>query len=371
MARKIKKRQPPPTQPSTPPTVYQCEAEVIEGLEQIARSEIQGRLKERVTFGKDWNPSAGVVVFSYTGGLRALNILNTVQAVYIVRNIKVPRPRALLGDQYFRRLITHLSFITEAMPNTFQTVAIGAAGADSPDVVRLKTTIAEALGLEAAEDEGDLLVRLRRPYATDVVDRDKEIGWDVLVRTSSRPLGTRKWRVINMEGALNATVASAMALMTAPHPQDYFLNLMCGSGSLMIERQACGTARRIVGCDISAMARQIAQQNIVAAGYDELMTVYDWDARSIPLGDGGVDALVADLPFGQLVGSHAENMKLYPAVMQEAARVAKMGAPFVLITHEVSLMESILETSTLWKTVEVIKINLRGLHPRIFVLQRT
>lgn len=359
----------PKKQTEIPKPIYQCEAEVVAGLEKIAHEEIRIRLDERVQFPKNWNPAEGVILFQFTGNIRVLNILQTVQAVYLIRNFPFPRPRAFLGDENFKATVAYLKSLHNTMPEgNYHSLTIHAAGADSPDIVRFRNEIAAALDLQAHESTGDLLIRLRRPYATS---SDGEAGWDLLVRTSPRPLATRAWRIGNMEGALNATVASAMALLTAPHPQDLYVNLLCGSGTLMIERAGCGPVRRIIGCDTSISAREIARRNVDASGYQDRIQITDWDARHLPLEVASVDALTADLPFGNLMGSHEQNLALYPALLQEVARVAKPNAPFVLITAEVRLMESLLQESPLWKVVEIMPITLRGLHPRIFILQRT
>jgi 23S rRNA G2445 N2-methylase RlmL len=352
-----KKRQPAAT-------TYQCEAEVAPGLEEIAQQEIAFRLGERASFPRKWMPAPGAISFQFTGGLRAMRHLHTVQAVYTVRHFAVPRPRALLGDQNFRKLMTHISFVTDAMPGQFQSVAIQAAGAGSSDMQRIKAAVADKLGIEAADDGGDLVLRLRRPLKRDE-------GWDVLVRTTPRPLATRGWRVANMEGALNAPVAHAMNLLSVPTPYDVYLNVMCGSGSLLIERLACGPAKQVIGCDTSQAALDCAIENIAASGYENEIELHDWDARELPLPAASIDAITADLPFGQLTGSHEENVTLYPAVLREAGRVLKPSHPFILITHEVRLIEQVLaEMTDTWHAVKVIGVNLRGLHPRIYALQR-
>ena len=64
-------------------------------------------------------------------------------------------------------------------------------------------------------------------------------GWEVLIRLTPRPLSAREWRVCNMEGALNATIAAAMIEMTDPSARrPRVFNLMCGSGTLLIETTA-------------------------------------------------------------------------------------------------------------------------------------
>ena len=230
---------------------------------------------------------------------------------------------------------------------------------------RLQAELGARTGLRVVPPgahEGDLHLRLRRAPG--------DAGWELLARISPRPLGARPWRVRNMEGALNATVAHAMALLTKPDRRDHFLNLACGSGTLLIERAACAPAARLLGVDLSTDALASAEANAAAAGYADRIELRQGDARTLDLPDASIDALCADLPFGHLVGSHDENLTLYPAILAEAARVARRDAPFALITHEVRLMETLLLDSATWAIDETARVALGGLHPRIFVLRR-
>ncbi len=348
------------------PQTRRFEASVIEGLEAIARREMSFHLGRRITLHR--LPAArsapGTFTFDYTGGVRALLRMKTVQAIYLTRLYDIPRPRALLGDQAFRSLLQDIALVRAAHPpQAFRTFFISAAGEDTAVMKRLRAAVAEATGLGEGEEEGDLLLRMRRPPG----GRD---GWEVLLRISPRPLATRSWRVCDMEGALNATVAHAMILMTDPRPFDVFLNLGCGSGTFLVERLAAGPARRVLGCDTSPEALDCARQNLTAAGFAHLVELHDWDARQLPLEAASIDALCADLPFGHLVGSHADNLVLYPALLAEAARVARPGALFALITHEIRLMQTLLGETNTWRAIGEQRIALGGLNPRIFVLQR-
>jgi tRNA (guanine6-N2)-methyltransferase len=280
----------------------------------------------------------GAIRFVFTGDLRALLLLQTVLVVYLVHHFPVPRPKALLGDEHFRVLLAQIAAVRALLPTrAYATFYLSAAGSDSTVMERLSDEIAQNTGLSRASHEGDLQIALRRPV-------DDGEGWECLVRLSPRPLATRAWRVCNFHGALNATVANAMVRLTQPRARDVFLNIACGSGTLLVERLAAGAAAKI--------------------------ELHAWDARALPLPDHSVDTLCADLPFGNLVGSHRDNVSLYPAILAESSRVARPGARLVVISHEVHLMEELVSQSGTWQAEQTIRVTLGGLNPRIFVLRR-
>ncbi len=347
---------------SPPPPCHTVEVTVPRGLEAVAAEEVRERFGARARLHAVAPP--GAVAFDFTGDLRQVLELRTVLAAYLLRRYDVPRPRALLGHQHFHALLAQIETARRLMPpGTYRLLAISAAGAHTPVMERLKDELAAATGLVVASHEGDLQIRLRRPA-------DGGPGWDVLVRLSPRPLSARPWRVCDFEGALNAAIAAAMVRLTRPRPDDVFFNPACGSGTLLVERLAWGPARRALGCDTDPEALACARQNVAAAGFEGKVELHPWDARATPLPDRSVDAVCADLPFGHRVGSHEENVELYPAILAEAARVARPGARGAFITHEVRLMSALLEEHPGWRLRHVIRVTQGGLHPRIFVVER-
>jgi len=229
---------------------------------------------------------------------------------------------------------------------------------------RIKTEITRHTRLSEVAEDGDLLVRLFPSPASGGG------GWLALVRISPKPLGTRAWRECVTPGALQATVAHVMAGLTQPKPNDVVLNVCCGSGTLLIERGLLAPAQRLIGCDISEPALECAARNVAAwrKGGAEL---YDWDAAHLPLEDTSVNALLADLPFGNRVGTHEANRELYPAVLNEAARVAKAGAHFVVISAEVKLLQAALQAQQAWQVKQTLRVNLGGLQPMIAMLEKS
>jgi tRNA (guanine6-N2)-methyltransferase len=350
---KISRKPLPTSEPK--PAFY--EAEVADGLESIARDEISQLIGKQ---GKIRSADDGAVRFSYVGKPQTLFKLQTVISVYSHVYFDVPRPRALLGHEHLHKILQQIETIRALSPKTsFQTFHISAAGSESSVMNRIKDELATQTKLTASDEKGDLFIRIRRAGQ----------GWETLIRLTSRPLATRNWRVCNFEGALNASVARAMVLLTQPSPEDIFLNIACGSGSLLVERLETSTAKQAIGCDINLQALDCAQQNLRASR--KHASLLHCDARKLPLPSQSVNVLCADLPFGQLVGTHQENLRLYPALLHEAARVAQRNARFVLITHEIKLIELLLRDSNAWETENMLKITLGGLHPRIYVLRKT
>ena len=175
-----------------------------------------------------------------------------------------------------------------------------------------------------------------------------------------------------MPGALNATVARAMVELTGPRPDDVFLNVACGSGTLPIERLDACPVGEAIGADVAERALECARRNLEAARPDAPVRLERWDAGDLPLPDGSVTAICADLPFGQLVGSHDANEVLYPRVLAEAGRVAAPNARLVVITSEVRLLErSVAAHAAAWSVERNLRIRLDEHYLRIYCLRRS
>ena len=342
------------------------EVEAIPGLEAIAAGELRRQLRQHVVIEPPYKE--GLIPIQYNGDPAALLDLRTALAVYERHHFAVPRPKALLGQAAFDRLLDLIAGVRALHGRkAFQTLRLSAAGQESAVMLRLREELARATGLEDVSEEGDLLLRLRR-------SADQAEGWEALIRLSPRPLSARSWRVCNLAGALNASVAHAMALLSRPHPDDAVLNLACGSGSLLIERLAAAQARIAIGCDTDPAALACARENVAASGARDIR-LEAWDVGALPTPDAWADAILVDLPFGQLVGSHAANTVLYPRVLREAARVMIGGGLLVAITQDIRLWEGLVaDAAAEWTQVAMLPIKLPfgggHLRPRIYVLRR-
>lgn len=339
---------------------YQVEIEVADGLQDIAHDELIEKLRPGI---KDVYIEDDGICFTYSGDLADLAQISSATAAYLRLEYAIPRPKALLGHEHFHRLLDAIQVVrTIDRDAVYDSLHISAAGSGSSVMKRIKSELSQHTGLAVDNEAGDLLIRIRRTRK----------HWDVMIRLTPRPLATRDWRICDMEGALNGPVAYVMSRLTRQRPDDVVVNPMCGSGTLMIERMQVAPASAIYGLDLNDTALTCAARNIQAlgqpAGFIHLIRA---DVGNMPFEDGTTNVFLADLPFGQLVGSSKQNEILYPSLLNEAARVATPDAIFVLITHQVRLMESTITNNADWHAQHVRKVSLRGLHPRIFVLHKS
>lgn len=297
------------------------------------------------------------------GPLASVADLRTAVAAFVVLRFDVPRPKSLTSGDHLQRIIDAMgSSLRVARSASFR---FEAAGADSAVFQRLAGLLSEATGLPYDERDGELVLRVRR----GVLARPSgDPGWDVLVRVGPRPLSARPWRVADYPGAANATIAAAMVRLGGVVPTDRVLNLMCGSGTLLVERLLAGPASEAVGVDIASEAVVASSANLAAAG----VTAQVLQADALAAVPGSFDLLLADPPWGTLHGSHESNADLHAGLLSAAYEAAAPGARLVVLTHEINIMErAVRDADALWHVRDQVRVFAKGHHPRIYVLDRT
>jgi hypothetical protein len=69
------------------------------------------------------------------------------------------------------------------------------------------------------------------------------------------------------------------------------------------------------------------------------------------------------------VGSHQNNLELYPAFLQEMRRVGTPEARMALLTHDIKLFEGVLAGQQDWRVTDVRRVYHGGHYPRIYLLR--
>jgi tRNA (guanine6-N2)-methyltransferase len=293
--------------------------------------------------------------FTYRGDEERLLSLATAQTLLLRKDFAVSRPRTLLSPEHTAAVI---ELIQKAQSIKGAGAATGfrfdAAGSGSPTMRRIAERIENHLGLPFDPENGDCVITFR-PGRT---------GWEVLCRVGNRPLATRNWRKVNYRGSLNAAIASCMVELAQPRRGDRYLNIMCGSGTLLIERLLRQPTQTAVGIDISDTAVSICRENAEAAGLADRMQLIAGDARAVKFPDASFDAVTSDLPYGEQHGSRASNISLYRESLREAARLCRTGGTMVVLTQDIPSLKAVLpEMLYDWNVIDERKIVQREYHP--------
>lgn len=292
----------------------------------------------------------------FAPSIKAATLLRTAVSSYAVMSFDVPRPKSLLAHQHLHAIAEAVNFVRQhAGPEAFTGLRLEGAGNDTPVFRRLGDELAQAAGLAADPVDGDLVVRVVR--ATH--------GWEALVRLTPRPLSARPWRVADLRGALNASIAAAMVRLSPA--QGPAINLMGGSATIAIEHALVRGEPAIV-LDNAPASLAAARRNIAASRAD--VHVVGGDATTSPFPARVTDLVYCDPPYGDAMGSHRANDTLYPALLAEAARLCRPGGCLVAISHEIRRFTEGVGRMPAWDVIAERQVFQKGHHPKIWILRR-
>jgi tRNA (guanine6-N2)-methyltransferase len=167
------------------------------------------------------------------------------------------------------------------------------------------------------------------------------LGGEMLlaVRLVDERMRHREYKVAHRPGSLRASVAAALGWLSQPGADDCVVDPMCGAGTILIERAHLGRYAMLAGFDRDPDALAAAHEN-VGPRYRPI-GLAGGDALRLPLAGGAATHLVTNLPWGTKYGSHGENRRLYPRLVEEFARVVRPGGRLVMLTAERMLMREV------------------------------
>ena len=332
----------------------------LDGLQDLVRKELMNRFRKDCEILK--HSRNAEIHFYYTGPRQNLLTITTAQTLLLRRDFNVARPRTLLHAEHIAKL-TELVMEAQSIKGSepVSSFRIDAAGSGSPTMLRLAEELESALSLPFSPNNGDCLLVLRP---------GKE-GWEVLCRIGPRPLATRPWRQVNYRGSLNAAIAACLVELSRPRRENRYLNLMCGSGTLLIERLLRQRVKTAVGIDNSDTAVSAAVKNAQAAGVISGALIQLGDARQLEFPDNAFTTITADLPYGEHLGSRSSNLELYRATVAEATRVCARGGCMVLLSQDIGSLTTVLkELAGKWRSVNERRIVQREYRPACTTLIR-
>lgn len=169
-------------------------------------------------------------------------------------------------------------------------------------------------------------------------------------------------KLVRAPASTNPVVASVMVRLAKIEPGQRVLDPVCGAGTLLVTAGQMAPGARVVGADHDRRWVLAARENAPTAG------LWRGDARRLPVPDGAVERVVANLPFGKRVGSHIGNQRLYPAVLGEIARVLAPKGRAVLLTEDKRLFTQTVQRTRGVRVIKEIVFETGGAHPSAYVV---
>jgi len=327
----------------------------ITGLRPIVTAEVSQYPDFRVIREEDEG-----IYLAFPKELKDVSKLRSVSRAYIVsRDSKynpafIAKHKSYLGDI--------LTLILAGNQKAFATFKLVCAGSDSPTVRSIVEYIQNTFKIKEAE-EADLKVHIIKIGDT----------WEIGAQITPRPLSSRSYRVRNMGGAMDATIAYAVNSLASPKNADSYLNVFSGSATLLIEAAQCyPNLKKLIGFDNNKDTISLAIQN---ARKGEVMrrmrlTVKDiFDTPEL----GMFDIITSDLPFGMTISKNEDLGALYQCFIEYCQRSLNEKGTLVVYTSEHKLLKDLLVKSK-FKIVDSLELKFMTsanvyLQPRIFVCQ--
>lgn len=188
------------------------------------------------------------------------------------------------------------------------------------------------------------------------------------LRLSDEQMRHRRYQVAHLSASLRPSAAAALCWLTEPQPDDVFLDPMCGSGTLLIERAELGQYRALEGGDIRNEAVEAAWRNI-GSRYKPIQ-VQQWDATQLPLDAASVSAAGVNLPFGRQIGTIQQNRVLYPAFLREMTRVLRPKSRLVVLTSDMRTFEEGLRRVRDLAKQTTYRVQILGQPATVYVIER-
>jgi tRNA (guanine6-N2)-methyltransferase len=175
-------------------------------------------------------------------------------------------------------------------------------------------------------------------------------------------------REVEREAALRPSIAAAMVWLSEPQDDDVFMDPMCGSGTILLERAVMGRYELLLGGDVDPAAVQATLANF--GPRHQPRRIERWDATSLPVPDSSITTVACNLPWGRKISEQSQLPALYKNLFTEWSRVLAPGGRMVLLTSEWDMLKDAAEQSGLVIRRSVPNVRVMGRRADIFVLSR-
>lgn len=180
--------------------------------------------------------------------------------------------------------------------------------------------------------------------------------------------GRFSYRSKAISASINPVTAASVMQLCKPYFKDNadVLDPFCGSATMLIERSLAKPAKKLVGVDKSPIAVKAAVANRRASNIDIAIIKSD----IIHFGGLKFDEIISNMPFGNRVSGHKQNLLLYKAFMEKLDKLLKSNGIAFLYTQEKKLLRDNISKSNKFKIYKEELFDSGGLYPTLFIIKR-
>lgn len=326
----------------------------ISGLKEVVLEEVKSKTNLKLLKqGEDW------LQIEFTPNLSLLKSFRSILRAYIIVEDQkynpsyISRHKSVIGNI--------IDLIISNQIGEFTTFKLICAGSGSPEVRAIATYIEENFNLTEVNDDADLKIHITK---TDKL-------WEAGAQITSMPLSVRDYKVKNMGGAMDPTIAYALNSLCYLDKAKSYLNVFSGSATLLIEAsQHYPNLKKIIGFDNDKSHLSLAIQNIKQAGLIGKIDQKEADIFDLP-DLGKFDVIVSDLPFGMLISKHHDLDKLYEYFVEYCQESLNRGGVIGIYTQNYEILKKIINKSEL-KIIKELDLKIISsiniyLYPKIFI----
>lgn len=198
----------------------------------------------------------------------------------------------------------------------------------------------------------------------DVTDEQTVIS----IRTFSKPLFHRGYRVRSQLGALRPSIAGAMLQATVGNQKGLqIVDNLCGSGTILCESALAGHIPS--GGDISEYSVETIMKNLGSIRANLAGNIKRIDATGSPWKDNQFDVAISNLPWDDQI-SVKSIMQLYKKVILEYKRIVKPGGRIGLLSKKPDIVRKYMRESCGKSKLEEFQLGFLGQKPTFIVSQR-
>lgn len=325
----------------------------ITGLREIVLNEISQHTSLHII-----NEDADSLYLDFIQDLTEIKHLRSVSRAYVV--VQSSKYNPLYISNHKSILGNLIEIVTGGNKDVFKTFKITCAGSDSSEVRSIAEYIQRTYGLTEKE-EADMKIHIIKP---------DEI-WEIGIQITPRPLSLRDYKVKNMSGAMDPTIAYAVNSLCELEKVNYYLNVFCGSATLLIEAGQCyPNIKQLIGFDNNKKHISLAIQNVKKAGLIKIIQLKEKNIFDKP-DLGKFDVITSDLPFGMAISKNEDLESLYQSFVKYSQETLNHGGKLVVYTNEHEMLKKIILKSEfkITKTLELqfmTSVN-AYLRPKVFV----